>query len=173
MVLGSLHNLILVGLRGSGKTTLGRALAQTLQRPFVDLDDALAQAAGCSADTLLAEQGEAAFRDVERGVLARAAELSGHVIATGGGAVLHPVELAALASTGCVVYLKISLPELLARAEGRPRPRLRAGSLKDEFIALAAARNPSYEEVAQITVSSPDVISILEALDTWPQRPPE
>ena len=171
MVLGPLHNLILVGLRGSGKTTLGRALAQTLQRPFVDLDDALAQAAGCSADSLLAEKGEAAFRAVERDVVARAADLAGHVIATGGGAVLHPIELAALASTGCVVHLKVSLPELLARAEARPRPRLRAGSLRDEFIALAAARNPSYEDLAQITVSSPNVVSILEAIERWPERP--
>ena len=168
MVLGPLHNLILVGLRGSGKTTLGRALAQTLQRPFVDLDDELARLAGCSADELLAGQGEQAFRQVERKVVASAADLAGHVIATGGGVVLHPVELAALASTGCVVYLKVPLGELLDRAAARPRPRLRDGSLENEFIALAANRNPAYEEVAQITVSSGDVDSILDALKGWP-----
>lgn len=171
MVLSPLDNLILIGLRGSGKTTLGRALGDTLQRPFVDLDEQLAERAGCSADVLLADQGEPAFRAMERDVLAGAAALAGHVIATGGGAVLHAEELAALAATGCVVYLKVPLDDLLDRARARPRPRLCAGSLEDEFVALAAARAPLYEEVAQITLSSPDVDSILGALKGWPQRP--
>jgi shikimate kinase len=171
MVLSRLDNLILVGLRASGKTTLARALAQSLDRPFVDLDDELALRAGCTADELLAGQGEAAFRALERELLGGAAELRGRVIATGGGAVLHPREMAALAATGCVVYLDLPLPELLDRARSRPRPRLRPGSLEEELFALAAQRSSLYCEVAHITLSSPDVDSILDELKGWPQRP--
>jgi len=171
MVLSRLDNLILVGLRASGKTTLGRALADRLGRPFVDLDDELALRAGCPADEFLSEAGEAAFRSVERDVLGLAAALRGRIIATGGGAVLHALEMEALAATGCVIYLDLPLSELLARARSRPRFRLHAGSLEDELFALAARRAPLYCEVAHISLSSPDVDSILGELEGWPHRP--
>ncbi|MFT7464767.1 MAG: shikimate kinase [Pseudohongiellaceae bacterium] len=169
-MLGLHENLILVGLRGSGKTTLGGDLAASLQRPFVDLDDRLASLAGESADDVLAHQGEPAFRNIERAVLLQAAQLRGAVIATGGGAVLHRREMAGLAATGCVVFLDVPLALLLERARARPRPRLCGGSIEDEFVALSEERRSSYDELAQITLSSPDVRSILGELNGWPFR---
>ncbi|RKY16513.1 MAG: shikimate kinase II [Planctomycetota bacterium] len=168
--LDALTNVILVGLRASGKSTLGPLLAQTLQRPWVDLDEVLAQRAGCDIDTLLTRDGEAGFRRAERDVLVWAAGLEGHVIATGGGAVLHEAEAAALAGSGVVVYLDLPLAELARRAAQRPRPALTALAPSEELAALAAQRAPRYAALAHITVRSGDPVPILDAIHRWSKK---
>jgi shikimate kinase len=145
-------NIVLIGMRASGKTTCGQALAERLGLPFLDLDAELERLAGRSADAVLSEDGEPAFRDLEAVVLAEAARRSGHVIATGGGAVLHGEVFAELARTGVVVYLQASVEELQTRATKRPRPALKALPPDSEVEALLAERRPLYEGFAQITI---------------------
>ncbi len=166
---GSLHdrNLVLVGMRGCGKTTVGRALARRLGRPFLDLDDALAVLAGDDVDTVLARDGEACLRTWEAEVLGQACGLTGHVIATGGGAVLHGPAFEALAEGAVVVYLSADVDLLVGRARGRPRPPLRPGDLREQTAQLLAERRDLYVKVAQIEVSAgadDPILSILEAL---------
>jgi len=146
------RNIVLIGMRASGKTECGRALAERLGRPFLDLDQELERIAGRGADEILEQEGEAAFRELEAQVLAAAASRSGHVIATGGGAVLHGALFAELARTGKVVYLRASLAELQRRAAIRPRPALKQLDRDSEVEALLADRQALYEGFAQITI---------------------
>ena len=145
-------NVILIGMRASGKSTLGRRLARALGRPFLDLDDELARRSGRSVDALLAVRGEAGFRRLEAPVLAWAATRRGSVIATGGGAVLHARPFAALAATGTVLYLQAPAAELARRGEGRLRPALTALSPYDEVAALLRRREILYRTQAAFTI---------------------
>jgi shikimate kinase len=145
-------NVILIGMRASGKSTLGRRLARALGRPFLDLDDELARRSGRSVDALLAERGEAGFRRLEAPVLTWAATRRGSVIATGGGAVLHARPFAALAATGTVLYLQAPAAELARRGEGRLRPALTALSPYDEVAALLRRREILYRTQAAFTI---------------------
>jgi shikimate kinase/3-dehydroquinate synthase len=118
-------NLVFTGFMGTGKSTAGREAARALGMPFVDLDRAIERRAGRSLPELFSTGGEGAFRDLERHALVDAARLSGTVIATGGGAVLHDDEFASLARTGEVAVLTAD-PEVLARRvrSGHGRPLL-------------------------------------------------
>jgi len=167
MVLAADANVVLVGMRGAGKTTLGRALAHASPRAFVDLDDELARHAGLDVDRLLAERGEAEFRRLEAEVIRQAASLRSSVIATGGGAVLHADLIVQLAATGMVVFVDTPLPTLIARCASRPRPPLTALAPADETRALLEHRRANYEAIADITVPGDTVEPILDAVRTW------
>jgi len=164
------RNVVLIGMRGSGKTTVGRALASALERAFLDLDDEVARIAGVSADELLATRGEPAFRTIEARALQHAATLKGHVIATGGGAVLHAREFAALAATGAVVYLQAPADLLVARGAARPRPALTELPPAQEVAALLARREPLYRASAQIIIPAGSADPILAALQALRER---
>ena len=146
-------NVILIGMRASGKSSFGRRLARAAGRPFLDLDEELARRSGRDVDALLTERGEPGFRRLEAPVIGWAATRRGHVIATGGGAVLHPRPFAALAATGVVVYLRVSAQELARRAESRPRPALTPFSPRDEVFELLRRREPLYRRWAAFTIS--------------------
>jgi shikimate kinase len=107
-------SISLVGMPGSGKSTVGRHVARHLGLPFVDTDHLIEQRIGCSIRDYFETQGELAFRDVEQAVIDEVTQLSGHVVATGGGAVLREANRLALHSRTTVVYLRSS-PEDLAR----------------------------------------------------------
>ena len=145
-------NVILIGMRASGKSSLGRRLARASGRPFLDLDDELARRAGRPVDELLADHSEVAFRRLEAPVLAWAATRRGHVIATGGGAVLHPRPFSALAATGVVVYLQVPAAELARRGAGRSRPALTALATSDEILLLLRRREAQYRRAAALTI---------------------
>lgn len=152
--------LVLVGLRGSGKTTSGRAAATVLGVPFFDLD-ALIEARGRTIPDIFAAEGEEGFRRIERGVLLSLAPPAHAVIATGGGAVLHPDNRTRLATLGHVVYLHAAPEILAARIAGsdRPRllgadapaapPRLTGPDALAETRALLARREPLYRGLAE------------------------
>ncbi|MHC5209221.1 MAG: shikimate kinase [Planctomycetota bacterium] len=158
------RNIVLIGMRCSGKTTLGRALAERLGRAFTDLDEVLAQRAGLPADEVLARDGEPAFRRLEEQVLRWAATLEGHVIATGGGAVVHERTFATLAGTGTVIYLEASAAELIRRGLGRHQPPLTVLSRENEVETLLSVRDPMYREAAQFTIPVDRTDPILDLL---------
>src|SRR3989339_257231 len=98
-------NLVLIGYRGTGKTSVGARLAEVLQRPFVDLDQVLVSEAGRSVADIVAQGGWAEFRRLEKQLVARYRNTRGLVLATGGGVVLDPNNVAALRGNGILIWL--------------------------------------------------------------------
>ena len=146
-------HVVLVGLMGVGKSTVGRRLAKELQRPFADVDEQVELRAGATIPRLFADRGEEAFRALESEVLtdllATEAPL---VLAAGGGAVTRAANREALARSGArVVWLRAS-PEFLAgRTDPSHRPLL-AGDAGGTLARLEAERGPLYAQVAHLTV---------------------
>lgn len=139
-------NLVLIGMPGSGKTTVGRALAALSGKPFVDLDGEIANKAGKPIPDIFAQGGEGAFRALEAQVLADVCAQSGQIIATGGGAVLREDNRAALRRTGRVYWLRRAL-ELLPK-EGRPLSQ--AGNLAEMY----RVRKPLYNAAADVVIDN-------------------
>lgn len=135
-VLFSTLNVALIGMPGAGKTSTGRILAERLGRPFVDIDDEIELEYGAHPSTIISEQGEAAFRDIETRVLARYASKSGLVIACGGGVVCREENHGLLRQNSRIVFIDRPLDEL--GSEGRPLSRTRG------VAALAAERMERY-----------------------------
>ncbi|MBV8849930.1 MAG: shikimate kinase, partial [Methylobacteriaceae bacterium] len=119
------RSLVLVGMMGSGKTTVGRRLALRLGLPFVDVDQEIVEAAGMPIPDIFARHGEAHFRDGERRVLARLLGGSSRVIATGGGAFMNEATRTRIAENAISVWLKADIDTLMRRVRRRPtRPLL-------------------------------------------------
>lgn len=140
-------NLVLAGMPGCGKTTLGRALARRLSRKFVDLDEEIEKEYG-HPSRIIQEQGEEKFRNIESKMAARFGKESGLVIATGGGAVLRRENVRALTQNGVIVWVKRPLEKLSTK--GRP---LSQGGL-DGLRAMARKRFPLYEACASFSVEN-------------------
>ena len=163
--------IVLVGLMGAGKSTVGRRLAKRLGLPFVDSDDAIGDAAGYSAAEVFERYGEADFRDGERRLVARLMDGEVRVIATGGGAFVDPRTRSLLNEKAITVWLDAPV-EVLADRTGRrdTRPLLRNGNRKTTLERLAEQRGPAYAE-AHIRIRSGEgahrdvVDSIVAALD--------
>ncbi|MFO0803556.1 MAG: shikimate kinase [Gemmataceae bacterium] len=159
--------IFLVGARGTGKSTVGRALAAKLGWAFVDADEHLETVAGVTIADIFRLQGEAAFRDLESSVLAELAQRERHVIATGGGVVLREENRAKLAN-GFTAWLQATPEAAFARMQADPttaarRPNLTATGGVEELRTVMAAREPFYSAVADFTVDtanrSPDAVA--------------
>ena len=155
--------ITLTGFMGSGKTTVGKVLADFLGCPFMDLDDLVVKKAGKSIPDIFAQDGEPAFRLLEAQVLRKTMEKyaeSTAVLALGGGAVLAPASAALLHEKTVCIYLRATLETLLARLEGETAGRpLADASLADRL----AAREPIYEKTAHVIIDtdglSPDEVA--------------
>ena len=140
-------NLILVGMPGCGKSTLGQAVAAALQREFVDCDAEIVRRAGKSIPEIFAQDGEGAFRALESGVLADVCRGHGLVISTGGGAVLRPQNVNAMRQNGRVCLIRRAIG-LLPR-DGRP-----LSASEDAVARLWEARRAAYESAADFSVEN-------------------
>jgi shikimate kinase len=150
------RSIVLVGLMGAGKTSIGRRLAVRLGLPFVDADQEIEQAAGCTIEDFFTRFGEAAFREGERRVIARLLDESPRVIATGGGAFMDAATRTAIAERGCSIWLKADLDTLFKRVKRRGnRPLLRRGDPREVLAELMERRYPLYAE-ADLVVESRD-----------------
>lgn len=145
-VLAEKQNIVLIGMAGAGKTTLGRLLAQRTGRAFFDSDAAVVESAGIPIPEIFAREGEAGFRAREREAIRTLAARSGCVIATGGGAVLDPANVRALRQNGRLCFLDRA-PEALAVSDDRPLSSTRA-----QARALYEARYPIYQAAADFRV---------------------
>lgn len=149
-------HIVLVGLMGSGKTSVGRVLARRLDRRFVDLDKRIVAGVGLSIPEIFDRDGEEGFRALESVTLGSVlAEDEPLVLATGGGAVVRPENVELLRSAGVVVWLR-GTPETLAGrvGEGKGRPLLTSGeeSIVDRLSRLAAERADAYRAAAHHVV---------------------
>ncbi|MFZ5811426.1 MAG: shikimate kinase [Thermodesulfobacteriota bacterium] len=148
-------NVYLIGPRASGKTSLGRLLAERLGRPFADLDEEFRRTRGESIAALVAREGWERFREIERDILAEAGKTPGMVVATGGGVVLLPENRKVLAK-GLVIYLQADPARLAERltADFNPeqRPSLTGLELLEEIRTTLAEREPLYLAAAQVVL---------------------
>jgi shikimate kinase len=154
---GWVMNIVLIGYRGCGKTTLGRQLAADLGRRFVDTDVRIVERAGKTIAAIFAEAGEAGFRDLESAVIAEVAGGDDQVIAAGGGAVLRPENVRLFRRGGKIVWLRATPEALYQRisadaATAANRPNLTAAGGLEEVRTLLARRSPLYEAAADATL---------------------
>jgi shikimate kinase len=159
--------LSLVGMPGSGKSTVGRQLSRRLALPFFDSDHLIEQRLGCSIREYFAREGEAAFRDVEEQVLRELAQGPSAVVATGGGAVLRSGTREALRQGGKVIYLRSSPEDLYRRLRhDTQRPLLQVADPMARLRALHAERDPLYRETAhfQIDTGRPSVPTLVNMI---------
>jgi shikimate kinase len=162
-------NLFLVGMMGSGKSTIGRQLARALKKSFIDADTELERRTGVSIATIFEIEGEAGFRDREETMLAELCAQESIVLATGGGAVLRPANRCILRANGYVVYLHASVDTLSERTQSsRHRPLLLTADPRATLTALYLERDPLYREIADAVIDSdhtrtPDVLSLIAA----------
>jgi shikimate kinase len=149
--------IVLVGMMGAGKTTVGRRLASRLGRHFIDSDEEVEKAAGMSISDIFAAHGEADFRTGEVRVIARLLREEGIVLGTGGGAFINPETRALVKENAISVWIKADFELLFARVARRSnRPLLKTQNPRETLKTLIEQRYPIYAE-ADVTVVSRDV----------------
>ena len=152
-------HLVLVGLMGAGKTTVGARCAERLGRPFVDVDDVVETLGGRSVGEIFRTDGEGAFRELERQAVADVCESPDPlVIACGGGAVVDPENRRRLRAAGLIVWLRAAPDELARRVadigQSAPRPLLATGEPVEVLGRLLDVRAPSYEAAADVSIET-------------------
>lgn len=175
-VLAPGRNIVLIGLMGAGKTTVGRLVAAQLGRPFADTDDMVEATAGVSTADIFAAEGERGFRRREATAVRQVAALRGQVVSVGGGAVLDPGNVTQLRSTGDLVLLDGD-PETLALrvGSGSTRPLLAGDEDRAKLLATlraerAAAYSRAASHIVDTTGSDPDEVAA--AVVAWARRQP-
>ena len=148
-------NVFFVGLMGAGKTTVGRAVARRLERPFFDSDHEIEARTGARIPVIFEMEGEAGFRDRESQVIADLTQRENIVLATGGGAVLRPENRDCLKSSGIVIYLRANPHDLWLRTrKDKNRPLLQTEDPKARLEALYEVRDPLYRECADFVIET-------------------
>ena len=148
-------NIILVGMMGSGKTTVGKLLANLVGKTFIDVDHEIQRRTGVGIPLIFEIEGEAGFRKRESEVLRDIVRQQNIVLATGGGAILHPDNRALLRLHGTVIYLCAPISELRRRTYlDKNRPLLQTGNVQAKLLELFTQRDPLYRETAHIVIDS-------------------
>lgn len=141
------RNIVLIGMPGAGKSTVGRLLSDKLGRPLLDTDELIVRRAGMPITDVFASRGETAFRDLESGVIREISQSGGGVISTGGGAILRKENVRALKSNGHLIYLDRPLSDLV------PTPDRPLADEPAKLRALFSTRDPLYRAAADLIVS--------------------
>jgi shikimate kinase len=161
--------VVLTGFMGTGKTSIGERLAARLGRPFIDTDTLVEQRDGRPVAAIFAEAGEAYFRAAERQAIAEAVTVPGAVIATGGGAVVDPANVARLRAAAPIVCLTARPAVILARAgDGRTRPLMQGDDPARRIAALLAARASAYAAAdLELDTSDAAIDDIVAAIERF------
>jgi shikimate kinase len=167
VALGMSISISLIGLPGSGKSTVGRQLARHLQVPFADSDQVIEMRLGCSIRAYFEREGEARFRDIEADVIDELTQQPGGVLSTGGGVVLREANRLHLRQRTQVVYLN-SAPEVLFRRlrHDKSRPLLQVADPLGRLRDLHAQRDPLYRDTARFNIDTgrPSVASLVNLI---------
>ena len=150
----SKENIVLTGMPGSGKTTVGRLLAEELGRPYLDVDELIREKTGMAPGEIIATQGEPAFRDVETEVIRGVAERNGCVIATGGGAILRRENVDLLRRNGRIFFLDRPVEQLIP-TEDRP-----LSSTKEAILKRYNERYETYVATADVVIPNGDTAEV-------------
>ncbi len=165
--------IVLIGMPGSGKSTVGRRLASALGRTFVDSDVEIERNCGVPVATIFEYEGEEGFRRRESATLAELVRKPATVIATGGGAILAQHNRELISALGYAVYLEVSLSELWRRVrKNRARPLLQTSDPRDSLARLLDARAPLYAALADLTIASARQSATQMAADIIVRLPP-
>ncbi|QJQ05912.1 3-dehydroquinate synthase [Undibacterium piscinae] len=162
-------NIFLVGLMGSGKTTIGRALAKKLNKRFIDSDHEIEARTGVSIPVIFEVEGEASFRQREAEVINDLTAQDGIVLATGGGAILNETSRRFLHERGTVIYLRAGINSILQRTRhDKNRPLLRTADPRKKLEELEAQREPLYQQVAHIVIETgrPNIQFLVQSILT-------
>jgi shikimate kinase len=167
-------NIVLIGYRGTGKTSVGMALAEKLGRDFYDADEYIEKKAGTSISDMVDQEGWAFFRAKEKEAIAELSALDGCVIAAGGGAVLDPENVAHMKKSGVVVLLEAAAETVFERMRGdekteQQRPSLTGKDPYEEIEEVLAFRRPLYIKAMDFSVDTTSRI-IDEVLEEIVQR---
>lgn len=148
--------IILTGLRGTGKSSIGQALADLMEMGFIDIDDEIEHEIGDISD-FVPKKGWDAFRKIEKKAALKVAERDNVVISTGGGTMMDPESAEALKKNGVVVFMHCDLPVLMKRLENDHRPSLTGVKRSNEEVeGIWLQRKPVYERIADIRIDVTD-----------------
>ena len=148
-------NIYLIGLMGSGKTTLGKSLAKKLNRPFIDTDQLIEQKSGVDVSMIFEFEGEKGFRERETKLLSEIALKKEHIVSTGGGIILSKYNRDVITKSGIIFYLKTQPAELFIRLQNdKTRPLLQGANLKEKLTKIYAERWPLYEMTADYIIET-------------------
>ena len=147
-------NIYLIGLMGSGKTTLGKILSKKLDKHFYDSDQVIEEKLGVNVPMIFEYEGEAGFREREKDILKELVSKQNIVLATGGGIILSESNRDLLAKNGIVIYLKSNQKDLVLRMKNdKTRPLLKNGNVELIIKKLCQEREPLYEEIADFKIA--------------------
>ena len=150
-------NIVLIGVRGSGKTAVGKLLAERLGKRFIEMDELIGQRAGLNIPEIVTKYGWEKFRDVEEEITREVAGLDNVVNATGGGVVTREKNVRELKQKGKLFWLKASLDTLLRRiGNDQSRPSLTGKSPREDMESVLTERSPIYERVADFIIDTED-----------------
>lgn len=153
--MNAFNRIFLIGMPGSGKSTIGRALAKPLSLNFIDADQTLIQRTGVAISTIFDIEGEAGFREREATLINELTSCPGILLATGGGAILREQTRHNLKQNGLVIYLRASVESLVERTRrDTQRPLLQGKPPEQALAALLAIRDPLYTETAHLIVDT-------------------
>jgi shikimate kinase len=155
-------NIYLIGYRCTGKTTVGKRIADRFDWPFMDADEELVAEQGSSIADIVAARGWDAFREMEKCVIKRLSQKDAHVIAPGGGAVLNPVNADHMKSNGILIWLRATPETIITRmlqdqSTEEQRPSLTSKGLDDEIRDTLKQRTPIYEQAADLSIDTDDI----------------
>ena len=146
-------NIYLIGLMGSGKTTLGKILSKKLDKHFYDSDQVIEEKLGVNVPMIFEYEGEAGFREREKDSLIELVSKKNIVLATGGGIILSKSNRDLLSENGIVIYLKSNQKDLIKRMKNdKTRPLLKNGNIEEIIKKLCKEREPLYEEIADFEI---------------------
>ncbi len=157
-------NIYLIGYRCCGKTSVGKALSNLLDRPFLDTDAQIIEKAGMTISDIVATKGWDAFRDMEKSVIEDSTFLDRYVIATGGGSILNPDNIRNMRKAGRVIWLRVSPETVRTRMAADPqtciqRPGLTPIGSMGEIESVLPARQPLYESAGHLVLDT-DILGI-------------
>jgi len=166
-------NIVLIGYRGSGKSTVGSKLAARLKRRFVDTDDLIEERKGTPISDIVKSHGWDHFRKIEKAIVEEISKGNNLVIAPGGGAVLDADNVKALKQNGCIIWLKADQQTLLKRiqkdhASSSRRPTLTGKGTLEEIEETISQREPFYEKASEIQIDTSMLVTdeIVESILT-------